>query len=329
MRDHKFQLIACGKMSAVIQKQELEVATSTWTQEKLDLLKRQFCQDLTNDEFDIFTYAVRRTGLDPFMKQIYAVKRKSKTGTFKMCIQVGIDGYRLVADRTGNYAGCDDAILDHETEPNRATVTVYKMVQGQRCSFTATARWNEYYPGQGKESFMWDKMPCVMLAKVAEALALRKAFPADLSGIYTEDEMAQADARLDQKPQDAPREIKEVKAEVQGPRPVPVSVWHPSSAQWAALYKAQRDHQWTREALTQCIKDHCSGKETFPSEAIYLNVLDTITGQTDKEFMAEMQNKALKEAIKAAEIASMDRRSQYPHEGQNEQFRYGAPFNIG
>lgn len=183
-------------MSTAVKKQEVSVVSpgdiATWTPEQFDLLKRQFCKDLTDDEFQIFRYAVQRTGLDPFMKQIYAVKRKGK-----MCLQVGIDGYRLVADRTGVYAGCDDAVFDSEKEPNKATVTVYKMVQGQRCAYTASARWSEYYPGE-REGFMWDKMPCVMLGKVAEALALRKAFPADLSGIYTEDEMAQADAKADQ-----------------------------------------------------------------------------------------------------------------------------------
>jgi hypothetical protein len=72
-----------------------------------------------------------------------------------------------------------------------ASVTVWKIVSGQRCAFTATARWIEYVPPQGSD-WMWQKMPHLMLAKCAEALALRKAFPRQLSGIYTKDEMAQA-----------------------------------------------------------------------------------------------------------------------------------------
>lgn len=169
-----------------------------WSEENIMLIKNQICPTLSKDEFDVFCYAAKRLGLDPILKQIHAVKRKNKTtGKETMAIQVGIDGYRLTADRTGLYAGSDDAIFDNEQEPNKATITVYKMVQGSRCPFTATARWSEYSPEQGSQAFMWKKMPCTMLAKVAEALALRKAFPAELSGVYTDDEMAQADKDKD------------------------------------------------------------------------------------------------------------------------------------
>ncbi len=171
-------------------KKELSQQTSIWTPEELQTLKDTVCKGLTDPEFKVFLYAVKRTGLDPFMRQIYAVKRRNKNGSWSMTIQTGIDGYRLTADRTGLYAGSDDPILDDDDHPSKAIVTVYKMVQGVRCAFTASARWNEYYPSQN--AFMWDKMPCLMIGKVAEALALRKAFPAELSGIYTAEEMDQA-----------------------------------------------------------------------------------------------------------------------------------------
>jgi phage recombination protein Bet len=157
--------------------------------DKVDLLKRVICPGATNDELELFIHACKRTGLDPFMRQIHAIKRKGK-----LAIQTGIDGYRLIADRTGRYAGNDDpAFAEGERFPVKATVTVYKIVGNLRCPFTATARWDEYYPGDGEPGFMWRRMPHVMLGKVAEALALRKAFPAELSGVYTADEMAQAD----------------------------------------------------------------------------------------------------------------------------------------
>lgn len=169
------------------------VVPQAMTPEQVALLKRTICRDATDDELKLFMHVCQRTGLDPFARQIYAVKRlDKKTGKATMVVQTSIDGFRLAASRSGTYAGSDDPIFDNEDEPNRATVTVYKMVQGQRCPFTATARWKEYYPGQA-QGFMWDKMPCVMLAKVAEALALRKAFPADLSGVYAKEEMDQAE----------------------------------------------------------------------------------------------------------------------------------------
>jgi len=157
--------------------------------DKLDLIKRTVANGATQDELELFLYHARRAGLDPLARQIYFVKRKGR-GT----IQVGIDGLRLIADRTGIYAGNDDAIFegDDSGHPLRATVTVYKIVKSQRCSFSATARWSEYYPGD-EQGFQWRKMPHVMLAKCAEALALRKAFPMEMSGLYVHEEMEQAD----------------------------------------------------------------------------------------------------------------------------------------
>jgi phage recombination protein Bet len=169
-----------------------------WGRERLDLLKRTICKGSTDDEFDLFVQVAKRTGLDPFAKQIYGVKRWDKrAGREVMTVQTGIDGYRAIAERTGCYAGSDDPMYDVEDakHPNKATVTVYKIVANTRVPFSASARWNEYVQ-MGKEgpTKFWSQMPYLMLGKVAEALALRKAFPNDLSGIYTADEMAQADA---------------------------------------------------------------------------------------------------------------------------------------
>jgi len=165
----------------------------SFTPEQKELLKRTICEGATDDELKLFMHVCKRSGLDPFARQIYAVKRNDgDNGKQRMTIQTSIDGFRLAASRSGEYAGSDDAVFDNEENPKKATVTVYRMVSGQRCPFTATARWSEYFPGD-KKGFMWKKMPHVMLAKVAEALALRKAFPADLSGVYAKEEMDQAD----------------------------------------------------------------------------------------------------------------------------------------
>ena len=160
----------------------------------LDLVRRTVASGASDDEFATFLHQARRSGLDPLAKQIHYVKRAGK-GT----VQVGIDGLRLIADRPGNYAGNDDAVFEPASGggkfPVSASVTIYKMIQGQRCPFTARARWDEYYPGDTL-GFQWKRMPHVMLAKCAEALALRKAFPADLSGLYVNEEMAHADAAV-------------------------------------------------------------------------------------------------------------------------------------
>lgn len=174
-------------MSQALSVMDRGQSDSGWTPEQVDLLKRTIAVGASDDEFKIFALFCSRTKLDPFAKQIYLVKRNGK-----MAVQTGIDGYRVIAERSGVYAGSDDAVFDNEQEPNKATVTVHKIVAGMRCAFTATARWDEYCPASGQD-FMWKKMPCVMLSKVAEALALRKAFPADLSGLYVKEEMDQAE----------------------------------------------------------------------------------------------------------------------------------------
>jgi len=171
--------------------------TPTFSKEKVELIKRTVAKGATDDELQIFMHQAKKTGLDPLAKQIYFQKYKTKEGP-RMSIITGIDGYRLVAHRTGTYAGVDPTKFEGEkfegevNVPVVATVTVYKIVQGHRCPFTASARWDQYYPG-GKLAFMWRKMPHLMLEKCAEALALRKAFPAELSGVYTAEEMHQAD----------------------------------------------------------------------------------------------------------------------------------------
>lgn len=183
----------------LVERTESGLPGVSWTNEQIDLIKRTIAVGATNDELQLFLYQAKRTGLDPLSRQIHFVKRQDK-GT----IQTAIDGYRLIADRTGKLAGSDDYVFDEgmtqfqhiasgRKQPITATVTVWKHVNGERCPFTATARWEEYFPGE-KQGFMWKKMPYLMIGKCAEALALRKAFPAELSGVFTNEEMMQADA---------------------------------------------------------------------------------------------------------------------------------------
>jgi len=168
-----------------------------FSQSEIETIKENVAQGATDNELKLFLYQCSRTGLDPLSKQIHFIKRGGRA-----TIQAGIDGLRAIAERTGKYAGNDDYIYNDtktmfemagEGPPKTATATVHKIVDGVRVEFAATALWDAYCP-QGKESFMWHKMPYLMLGKCAEALALRKAFPNDLSGIYSTDEMQQAEA---------------------------------------------------------------------------------------------------------------------------------------
>lgn len=164
-------------------------ATISFTQDQIDLIKSQIAVGATDDELNLFLYQAKKSGLDPMARQIYFVKRNGK-GT----LQTSIDGFRVVAERSGDYAGQDEPeFVEKGAVLDICKVRVYKWRGDQRfLAATGVAYWKEYCPGAGQD-FMWKKMPHVMLSKVAEALALRKAFPQDLSGLYTTEEMAQVD----------------------------------------------------------------------------------------------------------------------------------------
>lgn len=176
-------------MNEVATRQDLDA-------EAIQLIKDTVARGTSDAELQLFLYTAKRTGLDPLLKQIHCIKRwNGKEQRETMAIQTGIDGYRLIASRTGELAGISDPVYVEENGfPLTATVTVTRLVMGNRCDFTASSRWNEYAAMKdGKPMAMWAKMPFLMLGKCAEALALRKAFPAELSGLYTHEEMAQAD----------------------------------------------------------------------------------------------------------------------------------------
>lgn len=172
-------------------------AVEQFTDEEVTLIKSQISRSYGNQVSDadlkVFLYVAAKRRLNPLQGQIHLVPRFDKAKNKWVCAhQTSVDGLRAIASRTGAYAGNEDAIFDSELQPKKATVTVYRLVGGVRCPFTASARWEQYFPGD-KQGFMWRKMPHVMLGKCAEALALRKAFPEETGGLFGDEEMQEAE----------------------------------------------------------------------------------------------------------------------------------------
>ena len=200
-----------------------------WSPQQLSALKSLGLAQADAGDLAFFFHQAQRTGLDPFARQIYMINRGGRWG-----IQTSIDGFRIIAQRSGQYAGqtapywCgDDGVWKDvwlsNTPPVAAKIGVY------RSNFAeptwAIARWDSYAVLNNP---IWKKMPDVMLAKCAESLALRKAFPNDLSGIYTDEEMSQVDNVVEEK-------IKPKKVDLQLAPKEPVDT---TSVDWESLAQA-------------------------------------------------------------------------------------------
>jgi phage recombination protein Bet len=179
-----------------------------FSKDQLDLIKRTLAPGTTNDQFELFIEFCKQLNLNPFARQIYAVVRKEKQydGSYmpKMTIQTSIDGYRLLAERSGKYAGqlgpqwCgkDGKWVDVWTSddpPYAARVGVLRADFKE--PLWSVAKYASYVQKDknNNPTVMWLKFADLLLAKCAEALSLRRGFPAELSGVYTKEEMMQAD----------------------------------------------------------------------------------------------------------------------------------------
>lgn len=202
-------------------------ASNIWSGSQLSLIKRTVAADCNSQEFDLFVTVARNAGLDPFRKQISAlVFNKNKPDKRRMAIVTTIDGLRVIAARSQRYRPDEDEpeyvidpALKSDTNPlglEKALVRIWiadAQREGGWKRVTGVAYWDEFAPVSDEwaenpdtgrrgptgrkvldTSGNWARMPRIMLAKCAEAQALRKAFPEDLSSLYERAELDQASA---------------------------------------------------------------------------------------------------------------------------------------
>ncbi|MFO0610261.1 MAG: phage recombination protein Bet [Polyangiales bacterium] len=171
-----------------------------FTAEQRQLIRDTFANGCSDGEFAVLMEVARARRLNPLLKQIHFVQRwDSEKHRMVWAAQVSIDGLRAIAERTKNYQGQDEP---EYVENDDGSIKLCKVRVWRRDwprPSVGVAYWSEYVQttrdkqtGKTRPTAMWARMPHVMLAKVAESIALRKAFPEDMGGLYSTDEMAQA-----------------------------------------------------------------------------------------------------------------------------------------
>lgn len=188
---------------AIRQPGSSQIALSTQTRE--EVLRDTYMPGAHEHEVQAFIAVCKQTGLDYLSREIYPVKRwDSASRSERWAFQTGIDGYRKIAESTGQYAGqlplewCgEDGVWKDvwlaKTPPAAARARVLR--KGFAEPITRVALWSEYCQKDrdGNPRATWKSLATTMLAKCAEAQALRAAFPASFKGIYAEEEMQQTE----------------------------------------------------------------------------------------------------------------------------------------
>jgi phage recombination protein Bet len=198
--------------SATIQKP----ATFEFSPEQRKMIRDSFLSGASEQEAEVLMELARLRRLNPITQQIHFVQRwNSQRKAMVWAAQVGIDGFRAIAERTGNYDGQDEAEFEYDAKGNLklARVRVYRRDWSRPA--VGVAHFSEYAQTTKEKQLthMWASKPHVMLSKCAEALAFRKAFPEDTSGLYAPEEMPEQEAPATRAPPPAARVVVQAKAE--------------------------------------------------------------------------------------------------------------------
>lgn len=171
----------------------------------LDTIRATVAVDATDAELAMFVAFCESTGLNPFKKEIWFIKTKARSWTGsdgrpvvvepRVTMMTGINGFFQIANKHPQYDGMSEPDFEEGSDglPRKCTVRVYRKDRSHPS--VGVARWSEYFPGATKKGeSQWEKKPFHMLAKVAKSIALREAFPQELNGLFTEDEISEVQA---------------------------------------------------------------------------------------------------------------------------------------
>jgi len=162
------------------------------------MILSQFLGGASKSEAAVLLEIVKRRRLDPFSRQVYFVKRWDAAKRDEVwAIQTSIDGLRSIAERTGKYDGQDEPVYGEDEAGKFCKVRVYRKDWSPTRAAVGIAYLNEFIQKKkdGTVTSFWARMPRLMLAKCAEALAIRKAFPEDAAGLYISEEMPETPER--------------------------------------------------------------------------------------------------------------------------------------
>jgi phage recombination protein Bet len=167
-----------------------------FTPQQQAMIRDTYANGASQKEFEVLMEVAKVRRLNPLLRQVHFVKRRDYQKDKDIwSVQVSVDGLRAIAERTGKYDGQDEA----EYERNNEGLIIACRVRVYRKDWSrpaiGVAYWSEYVQTKkdGSPTKFWADMPHVMIAKCAEAIAMRKAFPEDMGGLYVDEEMQQAD----------------------------------------------------------------------------------------------------------------------------------------
>lgn len=197
-----------------------------FTPEQVKMIRDTYANGANESEFRVLLEIAKVRNLNPLLRQIWFIKRWDGQKRCEVwAVQTSIDGLRTIAQRTGLYDGQDEPEFTEEPgkPPSKCIVRVYRKDWSRPA--VGRADWSEYAAKKrdGGLTQMWSEKPHIMLAKCAEALALRKAFPEDTAGLYVPEEMDSAQHREEPapKPEPKPRNIVKNAKPVEQPKPEP------------------------------------------------------------------------------------------------------------